>query len=185
MSSELLRATLLRSLILRASRPSALPPNAQRHWSGRAGPPYIPRTSTTAEYSSLCVWLAPLQMPPDCLLNTAAAEWDTPSTSSAAQSARSRTISFSSFSSDGARAQMTPTSDMLQQWHLDRTLGSRCDLIRCRGRRRGHGPLALARAVAAPARATRSPHSSPGAARRHGAALGRAKCSCRQRLDRV
>ena len=49
-------------------------------------------------------------------------QWETPSTSSAARPASSRASSFSSFSSDGARAQMTATSDMPKRWHSDRTL---------------------------------------------------------------
>ncbi len=55
---------------------------------------------------------APPQIPPDCLPDTAVDEWDMPSTSSAEHSASSLASSRSSFSRDGARAQMTPNV-----WH--------------------------------------------------------------------
>src|ERR1700759_3430139 len=66
-------------------------------------------------------------MPPDCLVARLVVACDTPSTSSAEQSASNRTSSFSSLVSDGAPTDTTSTSHMDRGCHLRRML--------CRGGR--------------------------------------------------
>lgn len=85
-------------------------------------PNYSDRTSTNAEYSTLWLWVDPLQMSADFLLKTGVAECEKPRTSSATRPASNRASSFSSLSSDGARAHRTAMSDTLKLWEPGRTL---------------------------------------------------------------
>lgn len=98
-------------IVIGAGLPGGLPATAYVQKAGRV------RSKTKAEYSTLLVWRAPVHMPPDCLVPRLVVACDTPSTSSAEQSASSRTSSFSSFASDGARTDTASTSHTDKGWH--------------------------------------------------------------------
>jgi hypothetical protein len=148
----------------------------------RAGNRCYVRTNTTAEYSVLFTWRVPLQMPPDCLLDTAVVECDTPSTLSAGNP---RAVAGPPSRASGATAH-GPRSPRPLAWVNGGTSAGRfrpgsCHLIRCRGRHVGRVRSARVRAVAERGRPPRWLAPIRGAARRDQAARGLLRSGAQRR----